>query len=168
MSTIKEIISYPKKCVCRVGNDISDVVLSGVWITGVAIGLVKGSAVRVKRTVIGVKRKQRLPTIFKPGYDGDKELQVLGEEAKGLEEGLRRAEEEVDRIEKQVKKTSAVQHEIVSTGNQYNSESPTTEKASEEERKDLQVLSSEANGLEENLGKLEIMVDKLIEKAERG
>ena len=168
MSKIKEIVTYPQKCVCTVGNDISDVLLSGVWITGVAIGLVKGSAVRVKRTVIGAKRKQQLPIVVKPGYDEDKELSALSEEAKGLEEGLRRAEEEVDRIEKQVKKTSTVQHEIVSTGSQYNAEPLTIEKSSEEEHKHLQVLSGEANGLEENLGKLEIMVDKLIEKAKRG
>ena len=168
MSKIKEIISYPKKCVCTVGNDISDVVLTGVWITGVAIGLVKESAVQVKRTVIGVKRKQQLPVVVKPGYDEDKDLRALSEEAKGLEEGLRIAEEEVDRIEGQINKTSAVQHEIVSPGSQYNSEPLTIEKASEEEHKHLQALSSEANGLEENLGKLETMVDKLIEKAKRG
>lgn len=168
MSTIKEIISYPKKCVCTVGNDIYDVLLSGVWITGVAIGLVKGTAVQVKRTVTGVKRKQQLPMIVKPGYDEDKDLSALSEEAKVLEEGMRRAEEEVERIEKQINETSSVQHEIVSTGNQYNSEALTIEKASEEERKHLQALFSEANGLEETLGNLEIMVDKLIEKAKRG
>ena len=43
----------------------------------------------------------------------------------------------------------------------------TIEQTGEDERKNVHALSMEANGLEENLGKLEIMVDKLVEKTKR-
>lgn len=76
MSKIKEIIPYPKKCICTVGNDISDVLLSGVWITGVAIGLVNGSAVRVKRTVIGVKH---ISTALEPAEEHAELMNVESE-----------------------------------------------------------------------------------------
>ena len=49
----KKILLYPISRIRNAANDISDVFLSGIWLTGVTIGLVKRSGDKIKKSIIG-------------------------------------------------------------------------------------------------------------------
>ena len=49
----KKILLYPISRLKKTVNDISDNFLSGIWLTGVTIGLVKRSADNIKKSIIG-------------------------------------------------------------------------------------------------------------------
>ena len=103
MCKIKEIISYPKKCINNLGNEISVIVLSGSWITGVTIGMGERLAVLLKRTVCGDYKTPKLtsiPTTNK--YENS--LMSLYEDAKSLEEDLLKLEEVIDAVEKKIER----------------------------------------------------------------
>ena len=48
----KKILLYPISRLKKTANDISDNFLSGIWLTGVTIGLVKKSADKIKKSII--------------------------------------------------------------------------------------------------------------------
>jgi len=48
----KKILSYPISRFRNTANGISDNFLSGIWLTGVTIGLVKKSADKIKKSII--------------------------------------------------------------------------------------------------------------------
>ena len=48
----KKILLYPISRLKKTANDISDSFLSGIWLTGVTIGLVKKSADKIKKSII--------------------------------------------------------------------------------------------------------------------
>ena len=49
----KKIFLYPISRLKKTVNDISDNFLSGIWLTGVTIGLVKRSADKIKKSIVG-------------------------------------------------------------------------------------------------------------------
>jgi len=49
----KIILSYSISRLRKTANNISDVFLSGIWLTGVTIGLVKRSGDKIKKSIIG-------------------------------------------------------------------------------------------------------------------
>jgi len=49
----KKILLYPISRLKKTANGISDNFLSGIWLTGVTIGLVKRSADKIKKSIIG-------------------------------------------------------------------------------------------------------------------
>jgi len=84
-------------------NGISDAFLSGLWLTGVTIGLVKGSADKVGKFIIGPIEKLKPPVAIKPSEEEDKALLNLSKDVNSVEEELTKFEQAVAKIEKRVK-----------------------------------------------------------------
>jgi len=105
----KKTLSYPISLLKNTVNGISDAFLSGLWLTGVTIGLVDRSANKIKKSIIGSKKKpeppavERLRMVIKPTEEKDQALLNLLENAKGFEKKLTKFEQSVANLEKRVK-----------------------------------------------------------------
>lgn len=99
----KKILSYPMSRVKDTANGISDAFLSGLWLTGVTIGLVDKSANKIKKSIIGPIEKPKPPMIIKPTEEKDEVLSFISEDAKSIGEELTKLEQSMANLEKQVK-----------------------------------------------------------------
>lgn len=99
----KKILSYPMSRLKDTANGISDAFLSGLWLTGVTIGLVDRSANKIKKSIIGPIEKPKPPMIIKPTEENDEVLSNLSEDAKSIGEELKKLEQSIANLEKQVK-----------------------------------------------------------------
>ncbi len=100
----KKIFSYPISCLRDTANNISDVFLSGIWLTGITIGLVKKSTNEIKKSIIGLKEKPEPPMVIKSSEQKDKVLLNLSEDAKSFEEELTKLEKSFAKLEKRVER----------------------------------------------------------------
>lgn len=114
----KNILSYPISRIRETANNFSDTFLTGIWLTGVTLGLVKSSADNIKKFVIRPKKKPKSRTVTK----SDKEVRPkektkpqtaakpekddtifnLSEDAKSIDEELSKLEQSVTEIEKEL------------------------------------------------------------------
>ena len=99
----KKILSYPMSYLKDTANGISDAFLSGLWLTGVTIGLVDKSANKIKKSIIGPIEKPKHPMVIKLTEEKSEVLSNLSEDAESIEDELTKLEQSIANLEKKVK-----------------------------------------------------------------
>ncbi|MFC1556474.1 hypothetical protein ACFL5L_00645 [candidate division KSB1 bacterium] len=98
----KKILSYPISRLENTVNGISITILSGLWLTGVTIGLVEKSAAKIKKSIIGPIERPKPSVVIKPTEEKNQVFLNLFEDTRSVEEELTKLEQAVAKIKERV------------------------------------------------------------------